>query len=150
VLRRRFFVSILVLVVLTGAALLLVRLLAPPADKQLNVGGFFQIKVGMSLSEVERLLGGPPGNYGRYSEETGSMTLEGYLAPPGSGEKVWCNDENRFEIYFDQQKQVVGYHKRARYSQEPGPSWLERLRKWLGRGLVHVSPLARSLTGRRP
>jgi hypothetical protein len=111
VLRRRFFVSILVLVVLTGAALLLVRLLAPAADKQLNVGGFFQIKVGMSLSEVERL---------------------GYLAPPGSVEKVWCNDENRFEIYFDQQKQVVGYHKRARYSQEPGPSWLGRLRKWLG------------------
>src|SRR5262249_10538728 len=51
--RRRFLVSILVLVVLTAAVLLLVRLLAPPADKQLNVGGFFQIKVGMPLSEVE-------------------------------------------------------------------------------------------------
>ena len=130
--RRRFIVSILVPVVLTSAVLLLVRLLAPSADKQLNVGGFFQIKVGMSLSEVEGLLGGPPGTYGRYAQGASMMTAEGYNAPPGSVEKVWCDDANRFEIYFDQQKHVVGYHKRARYSQEPGPNWLDRLRKWLG------------------
>jgi hypothetical protein len=131
-LRCRFIVNILVLVALTGALLMLVRLRPSPADKQLNVGGFFQIKVGMSLSEVEGLLGGPPGNYGRYAGGMSEMTLEGYLAPPGSVEKVWCDDANRFEIYFDQQMQVVGYHKRARYSQQPGPGWLERLRKWLG------------------
>src|SRR5262249_48712387 len=77
-LQRRFIVSIFALVVLIGAALLLGGLLAPTANKPLNVGGFCQIKVGMSLSEVEGLLGGPPGNYGRYAEGTSEMTLEGY------------------------------------------------------------------------
>jgi hypothetical protein len=116
-----------VVVVLTGTVLLLVRLFAPPADRPLNIGCFYRIKVGMSLSEVEGLLGGPPGNYGRYAAGTRLMSMEGSIRPPGSVEQVWCDDADRLEIYFDQQKQVVGYYKRAGYSQQPGPGWVEQL-----------------------
>ena len=102
------------------------------ASQRLNVENFSQIQQGMTQAEVEKLLGGPPGNYGRYSEKSGFMTLEGYFAPAGSVEKVWCNDKHRFEVYFDQDGQVVGQHKRAGYEQGSAPSWLERLRAWLG------------------
>jgi hypothetical protein len=34
--------------------------------RQLNRDGFDQIQLGMSQAEVEALLGGPPGDYGRY------------------------------------------------------------------------------------
>jgi hypothetical protein len=111
---------------LTGTVLLLAWTIALSARKHLNVEGFSQIRPGMTQAEVERLLGGPPGNYGRYSASRSIMTLEGYTGPPGSVEKVWCNDAHRFEIYFDQQDRVVGLHKRAGYQQT---SWLA---SWLG------------------
>jgi hypothetical protein len=100
--------------------------------KRLNVESFSQIQFGMTQSEVEKLLGGPPGNYGRYSEKSGFMTLEGYFAPASAVEKVWCDDAHRFEVYFDPEGRVVGLHKRAGYEQGSAPSWLERLRAWLG------------------
>jgi hypothetical protein len=62
-------------------------------------------------------LGGPLGNYGE-NEDGGIMTLEMYVAPPGSKEKIWCDDNNRFEIYFDVNGVVVGHHKRAGYDQQ--------------------------------
>jgi hypothetical protein len=130
--RRRFIGWAAVPVVLAGTALLLIRLAALPESKPLNVGGFYDVRVGMAQSEVEGLLGGPPGNYGRYAGGPAWMTLEGSPAPPGSVEKVWCDDAHRFEVYFDREGRVVGFHKRAGYSQRPGPSWLERLRAWLG------------------
>ena len=98
---------------------------------RLNVDGFSQIEPGMTQAEVEALLGGPPGNYGRYSGKFGEMTQEAYLAPPGSVEKIWCNDERRFEIYFDQEGRVVGKHKRAGYQQRFPRSWRE-VRAWVG------------------
>ncbi len=71
----------------------------------------------MLQSEVEALLGGPAGNYGRNNSGRARMTLEGYFPPPESVERVWFDDTNRFEIYFDNQGQVVGYHKRAGFQQ---------------------------------
>ena len=53
---------------------------APPP---LNVAGFDRIKIGMTMAEVESLLGGPPGDYGRYSGD-GAMSLEQIEWPPGS------------------------------------------------------------------
>jgi hypothetical protein len=90
----------------------------PPLQTQ----NFGSVRAGLTQAEVERLLGGPPGNYGRYANGRGMMTEEGYLAPPGSVEEIWCDDSNRFEIYFDAQGRVVGQHKRAGYRQEP-PEW---------------------------
>jgi len=87
---------------------------------RLRVENFTQLKIGMSQAQVEKLLGGAPGNYGQYSENSGFMTLERYPSPPGSIERVWFDDANRFELYFDAQSgQLVGQHERARYSQSP-------------------------------
>jgi hypothetical protein len=130
--RRRILVGSLMLVVLAGAVLLFSRLTAPQVGTQLNVGGYSRIQKGMALSEVEELFGGPAGKYGRYAGGISIGTEEGYMAPPGSVELAWCDDSHRFEIYFDKQKRVVGYHERIRYEQKPGPGWLERLQAWLG------------------
>jgi hypothetical protein len=81
----------------------------------------------MSQAEVEALLGGPPGNYGRYLRGKASMTTEGVIAPPGSVERVWCDDSNRLEVYFDGQGRMVGYHKRASYRQMPPDGFVVRL-----------------------
>jgi hypothetical protein len=41
------------------------------------------------------------------------------MRPPGSVERIWCDDSTRFEIYFDAQGRVVGHHERAGYQQAP-------------------------------
>src|SRR5262245_16040141 len=119
------------LLALGGAATLLTVAFAPPA-RRLNVDAYPLVRTGMTQAEVEGLLGGPPGNYGRHATGRGLMTAEGYIAPAGSVERVWCDDAHRFEIYFDPEGRVVGLHKRASYSQSPAPGWLARLRAWLG------------------
>jgi hypothetical protein len=35
------------------------------------------------------------------------MTTEAAFGPPGSVEEVWCDDGNRFEVYFDAGGRVV-------------------------------------------
>jgi hypothetical protein len=91
------------------------------------------VRLGMSQAEVEGLLGGPPGNFGRYGGGATGMTLEGYLAPPGAVERVWCDDSNRLEIYFDAEERVVGLHRRAAYWQSPPEGFLGWLRRVIGR-----------------
>jgi hypothetical protein len=130
--QRRTAAGIASSLLLTGTVLLLAWMIARQPGKHLNLENFTQIRPGMTQAEVERLLGGPPGNYGRYSEKGSERTLEGYRAPPGSVEKLWYNDAHRFEIYFAQEGRVVGLHKRGGYQQFSAPSWLERLRSWLG------------------
>lgn len=100
-----------------------------PAPTPLGAENFAHVEVGMSQAEVEELLGGPPGNYGRYDSRNAMMTMEGYIHPPGSFERVWCDDNNRFEIYFGVWGRVVGYHKRAGYQQTPPEGIFARL--WL-------------------
>jgi hypothetical protein len=98
--------------------------------RRLAVENFAHVRMGMTLAEVEALLGGPPGNYGRFTDGMGFMTLEGYISPPGAVEQIWCDDANRYEIYFDADGRVVGHHRRAGYSQEPGDGvfgWLRRI-----------------------
>src|SRR5262249_9340588 len=106
--RRRTIALIAGSLVLAGIGLSLAR---SREEKRLYVENFSRIGNGMTQEEVEDLLGGSPGNYGRY--KTGMMTLEGVIAPPGSVEKIWCNDARRFEIYFDQDRRVVLKHERA-------------------------------------
>ena len=101
--------------------------------RSLKVDNFPLVRVGMPQAEVEDLLGGPPGNYGRYAGGSW-MTAEGYLAPLGSTEKIWCDDGHRFEIYFDGAERVVGIHRRAGYGQRPpiSSNWFDKLLRRLG------------------
>ena len=55
----------------------------------------------MTQTEVERLLGGPPGDYGR-NWEYAFASLEECLSPDNAiREETWANDHTRLEIFFD-------------------------------------------------
>ena len=129
--RRR---AILLLLALSAcaAAVLAWQFLGGGPARRLVAENFPQVRTGMSQAEVEQLLGGPPGNYGRYPHGASMMTLEGYLSPAGAVEKVWCDDTCRFEIYFDAEGRVVGQHRRASYSQQPPEGILAWLRRVVG------------------
>ena len=130
---RRRTTLVVALLLVVSLSLLALRFLQVP-QRSLKVDGFPLIRVGMLQSEVEDLLGGPPGNYGRYARGCSRMTCEGYFAPAGSTEKVWCDDGHRFEIYLDGAGRVVGIHRRASYSQGPpiASNWFDQLLLWLG------------------
>ena len=90
-------------------------LTAPPP---LNVAGFDQVRAGMSMAEVELLLGGPPGDYGRY-DGNAMMTMEYFHGPAGSVEAQWFDDDNRLEVWFDQTGRVVSVHRRGGFARRP-------------------------------
>lgn len=66
----------------------------------------------MSPQQVERLLGGAPGHYGRNWGPT-SGTLE--CCPAEGRYEVWTNDDTMLEITFDEDSRVVQKHKRAHF-----------------------------------
>ena len=124
--RRNIFLSVMALLMAW------VLLLSPGAlfslKPRLNVEGFKRVKPGMHLEEVERLMGGPPGEYGRYAS-TGSThtTLEGFDCPPGSNQFPgpptglrWTNDDHSFEFCFDEEGVLIAKHERAEYGRSPG------------------------------
>lgn len=134
--KRKLLVVGLALSVLVAVALVIVGVWPkgnPQPRARLQVENYDQIQIGMSQSEVEALLGGPPGNYGQHADGGWMMTLEGYISPTGSVERIWCDDSTRHEIYFDKKDCVVGRHKRAGYQQTPRESLFE----WLKRSLGH-------------
>ncbi len=117
------------LILLVGAVLL-VNLRGE--QRRLKVENFSQVALGMSLKEVEDLLGGPAGNYGLNPLGKELESLEGYPNYPGTIEKQWCNENHMLEIYFDAKDQVAGFHKRASYKQYPPESWLSRVWRFFG------------------
>lgn len=119
-----------VLVLLVSMALLP---MIPVKERRLKIENYPRIAKGMTLKEVEDLLGGPPGNYGLHPIGKELMTLEGYPEIPGAVEKHWKNETNLLEIYFDSGDRVVGIHHRAGYRQYPPESWISRFWRFLGR-----------------
>ena len=114
------------------AVIVAIWLLAAIRPRKLHVATFQQIKLGMTQEQVESLLGGPPGDYGVNAGGKQRVSAEGYIAPPGSIEKVWFNDNNHLEIYFDSLNRVVGLYKRAGYRRSPPPPLWDRLLRYFG------------------
>ena len=85
---------------------------------RLNSAGLTNLKAGMTLADVQAILGGPPGNYGGIVSFGEYMTLEGSLrgGDPMLKEKIWNDNQNRLEFYFDSNDKLVAWHKRAGYS----------------------------------
>lgn len=125
--RRRIVWGVALLAV--AALLLFWQFGGRESDRRLAVENFPRVRAGMSQAEVEELLGGPPGNYGRFAGGETGMTLEGYISPAGAVERVWCDDANRFEIYFDAGGRVAGQHRRSGYWQAPPEVALRWLRR---------------------
>src|SRR5262249_61031581 len=67
-------------------------------SRRLAVENYALVRTGISQAEVEELLGGPPGNYGRFAGGGVHMTMEGYIPgpPPGAGERILWDDSDPF------------------------------------------------------
>ncbi|MEM8736758.1 MAG: hypothetical protein AAGG44_21180 [Planctomycetota bacterium] len=113
---------------LTGVIALLLYCCRP-----LKTENFYAIENGMTRREVERLLGGRPGNYGWKPAFLfiGMMTMEGWTPmPPGLTPEerfavfqnggvdceifCWTSDDACLEVAFDDGK-VIGKHRRSHY-----------------------------------
>jgi hypothetical protein len=115
--RRR---KVWLLLVATG--LLVILIPAAALRPRLQVANYPSIRPGMTAAQVEELLGGPPGDYGWWRfGSTSFMTMEGAVAPTGSREAVWFNDDHRIEVFFDGGDRVVAVQKRARWIRRPWP-----------------------------
>jgi len=87
--------------------------------------GFRKVELGMTLQEVETILGGPPGDYcSREYEIVCVGTYPRGSGPPNSRKEIWFDDCHRFEIYFDDQNRVVGLNERFQFIRElPSTRW---------------------------
>jgi hypothetical protein len=111
-------------------AVLWVLLLSPAAlfslRPELNSGGFDRVQPGMTRAEVEELMGGPPGDYGRYIADVGSQSLEGFFCPPGSRSfhpptgLTWLDDDEKFEFCFGSDGRLIVKHQRSEYGRSTG------------------------------
>jgi virginiamycin B lyase len=92
----------------------------------LHTERFERIHYGLAVAQVEQLLGGPPGNYGRYSAYRASMRAEGFPGPSGSELLVWSDDDSEIEVAV-RDDHVLAAHERARY--ERNKTFSNRLRR---------------------
>jgi hypothetical protein len=86
-------------------------------SSRLKAGNFTRIRPGLTREQVERFLGGPPGDYGRYADgvlDFGDGSVLQVFAVPSVGRvkgETWEDDRNRFTIFFDSRKVVVAASK---------------------------------------
>ena len=123
---RRWLVRVGVAVCLAVAAGVGARLTAP-RPCPVSLANCEHIRDGMTLAEVEEVLGGPPGTYGS------GMVL---VAGPGvmslsDRYEHWWTDEGLLLVRFDQQGRSSGFTFCGGVLFPP-PSPLDRLRAWLG------------------
>jgi hypothetical protein len=100
---RRLFLSLTVLAALAGAAWLVLCLTSPKL--RIDEASLWLIKEGMTLEEVEEILGGPPGNYGSRPKEVDfpwSMKR-----PEDALVKEWYTDEFWVGVFFDKSNRVL-------------------------------------------
>ncbi|HYT90030.1 MAG TPA: hypothetical protein VEL76_15090 [Gemmataceae bacterium] len=107
------------------------RLLWQPGVTEANVR---RLRAGMTLQEVENLLGGPSGNYSRIpDEEAGLWTIDPNRPDLNRqffiGREVWIGDAVAVAVWFDAQGRVV--RKESYQTLNRGP--LQGLRDLLGR-----------------
>jgi hypothetical protein len=86
-----------------------------------------RIQDGMTIAEVEALLGGPAGDY-QTPGRPHTTYMYHYAHPVGSVEKKWIGDEGLAIVAFDSEGRVVVhlYIDAADYSMHA------RLRRWIG------------------
>ena len=124
-----------ILLMAVGAALAVLPILGYVLSLRpgLTQANYERIGEGMMLQEVEKLLGGPPGNYSRIPDkEAGLWTID-----PGRpdlnrqffiGREVWIGNSLAVAVWFDDQGRMV--RKESYETLDRG--LLQRLRALLG------------------
>jgi hypothetical protein len=124
--RKRVLLWAGLLVLLAGVGMAGV-LWVTPAPSRISHATVERIQPGMAKSEVERLLGGPPGDY--TTRPLVSLMDSTRLVPPVTPVR-WLGDQGEVAVYFDQEERVsdVVFHPCS----EPRETFLARFRRWLG------------------
>lgn len=126
--RWRYLLAASLVACLAGGALFWYWSAAP----ELNVSGFGQIREGMTLSEVEEILGAPPGVYcdrGRTGIYWPSPLLDGGEELKKTGAREWVGKGSSLCVVFD----ADGRAKRVLHgSTVLNPSLWQRMRRWIG------------------
>lgn len=105
-----------------------VRLLTP--RHRINHGSFEKIQVGMTLEEVEALVGVPPGDYASGPYHLASLCRFGW----GGKQRLlvsWVGNEGQIQVLVDNEKKVCG-SMWADISLLEESNIIEKLRCWMG------------------
>jgi hypothetical protein len=91
----------------------------------INLASVEKIKPGMTLAEVEEILGVPPGDY-----TTGPTTslCDGWLGP---GDREWAGDDGVISVWLDPQGRILAANLEP-VSPRTRLTWFERLQMWFG------------------
>jgi hypothetical protein len=111
-----------------GLALLTALWLALAIRKGVTQANYQRIQVGMTLQEVQSVLGGPPGNYSRYPDkEAGLWTIDPDRPDLNRqffiGRYVWVGNEVAVAVWFSDEQRV---QKKEAYEM-PKRGFLQRL-----------------------
>ena len=97
-----------------------------PAHR-ISFDNILKIRNGMTLAEVETILGAPPGNYSTTGRMPPAVGPDAYHPTPHY--ESWVADEASVTFWFDEEGRVV---MEASCSSARGASLLDYIRVWLG------------------
>jgi hypothetical protein len=102
------------------------------SKNRINSESVQRIRKGMSLPEVEQILGAPPGNYSSHEAtivRDGAIMLIGFEEPAQVFRSVeWASDETVVTIWLDKKDRVVTLHQGKVVQSQT--SFLDRLFNW--------------------
>ena len=122
--RLLLILACLAVVLLAGYAAL--RLTA--ARPNLALENIHAIEDGMTLQEVEKLLGAPAGNYSSLRDAEAADLPQCYNKP---GDKTWVDDKMWLGVRFDEAGKVTTWDY-YRHGRNQNKTFLDKLRRWLG------------------
>jgi len=125
---RRFTICLAALIVLTMGSIGALWFATRPTHR-INETTVEQIKIGMTLVEVESILGVREGDYSTHNVAVVvdlTRTTELYKNPP----KSWWTNELVMDVNFDDNGRVEGVLKRQAFVFERHPSWWTKFRRW--------------------
>ncbi len=102
--------------------------LTVPRWMSLNLANYERIQVGMTMSEVKGVLGGPPGYYCMGNWTLGPPGIRG----PDDWWQTWADSERVIEVKFTHKYGRVSHVRSSGVSYSPPPSPIDRFRVWLG------------------
>ena len=124
--RKRLLLIVGCLTAMLLATYGILRLTAP--RPKLTLDNMEAIEHGMTLQEVEKILGAPAGNYSSLRDAEAADLPQCYDKP---GDKNWVDDQMWLGVRFDEAGNV-----KARYyyphRRNDNRTFLDNLRRWLG------------------
>lgn len=109
------------ILLLLAAALLGASLLSsqPWTKSGLSLAQFRKVEPGMTQTQVEALLGGPPGDYGFHQGGPVSETKLAWETPPGSRIETWWSDDLKLQVAFGPDGKAAAKRQQPSYLRTP-------------------------------